>query len=84
MGVETIQNQKAALAKVKHLAGLFHQDVEHIQLEGNPIEEVLKICPDYQMIVVSHSKNRKPSFFNPDTSQHLLRRSPITTLVLPV
>ncbi len=84
VGAATIEDQKAALEKVTHLASLYHLDVEQVHLEGNPIEEVLDLCPDYQMMVVSHSKNRKPSFFNPDASQHLLRRSPITTFVLPI
>jgi Trk K+ transport system NAD-binding subunit/nucleotide-binding universal stress UspA family protein len=84
VGLRAVEDQKAALRKVNHLANLYHVEVERIHLEGNPIEEVLKLCPDYQLMVLSHGKDRRPSFFNPDASQHLVRRSSITTVVLPV
>ena len=84
VGRRAVEDQKAALRKINHLANLYHVEVEQIHLEGNPIEEVLKLCPDYQLMVLSHGKDRKPSFFNPDASQHFVRRSTITTFVLPV
>ncbi len=84
VGLRAVEDQKAALRKINHLANLYHVEVEQIHLEGNPIEEVLKLSPDYQLMVLSHGKDRKPSFFNPDASQHLVRRSAITTFVLPV
>ncbi len=84
VGLRAVEDQKAALRKITHLANLYRIEVEQIHLEGNPVEEVLKLCSDYQLMVISHGKDRKPSFFNPDASQHLVRRSSITTFVLPV
>lgn len=82
VGDRTIEDQKIALKKVTDLAALYRMRVEQIHQEGNPIEEVLKLARDYHLMVLAHRKSRKPSFFNPDVSQHLLRRAPITTLAL--
>ena len=84
VGARAIEDQKAALGKMTHLANLYGLKVEEVHLEGNPIEEVLKLSRDYDLMILSHGKSRRQSFFNPDVSQHLLRRAPITTMVLPV
>ncbi len=83
VGEEAIQEQKSALKKVTDLATLYRMRIEEVHLEGNPIEEILKIAKNYHLMVVAHRKERKPSFFNPDVSLHLLWQSPITTLALP-
>jgi Trk K+ transport system NAD-binding subunit/nucleotide-binding universal stress UspA family protein len=83
VGGKAIDDQKEALAKMTHLANLYHLTVNEVHREGNPIEEVLKLCPEYNLMVLAHGKDRRPSFFDPDVSQHLLRRAPITTLILP-
>ena len=84
VGSRAIDEQKAALAKITHLANLYHLAVEEEHREGNPVEEILKLSGDFQLMVLSHGRGRKPSFFNPDVSQHLFRRAKITTIVLPV
>ena len=84
VGGRAIDDQKAALSKMTQLANLYRLEVEEVHLEGNPIEEVLRLSSDFDLMVLSHGKDRMPSFFNPDVSQHLLRRAPITTMVLPL
>ena len=84
VGGRAIDDQRDALAKITHLANLYRLSVEQVHREGNPIEEVFKLSPEYNLLVLAHEKERKPSFFNPDASQHLLRRASITTIVLPV
>ena len=84
VGPHAIEVQKAALGQMTHLANLYHVEVEQIHREGNPIQEVRKLANEFDLLLLSHSRDRKPSLFNPDVSQHLLRRSPITTIVLPV
>ena len=83
VGGRAIEDQKEALGKITHLANLYRLEVEQLHREGNPVEEVVKCSKDYDLLVLAHGKAKKPSFFNPDVSQHLLRRAPITTIVLP-
>ena len=83
IGGQAIDDQKAALEKITHLANLYHLDVEQVHREGNPVQEVLRLSNDYDLMMLSHSKGRRSSFFNPDVSLHLMRRAPITTIVLP-
>ena len=83
IGGHAVEDQKAALEKITHLANLYRLEVDQIHCEGNPIDEVLKLSSAFELLVLPHGKARKPSFFNPDVSQHLLRRAPITTIVLP-
>lgn len=84
VGARAIDDQKAALGKMTQLANLYRLEVEQVHLEGNPIEEVLRLSSDFNLMIVSHGKEHRPYFFNPDVSQHLLRRSSITTIVLPL
>lgn len=84
VGGEAVAEQKSGLDKIQHLANLYHMEVEQVHHEGNPVERVLDIAEEFSLLVLAHNANRKPSFFDPDVSQHLLRRSPVTTIVLPV
>jgi trk/ktr system potassium uptake protein len=84
VGARAIDDQKAALRQMTQLANLYRLEVEEVHLEGNPIEEVLRLSKDFNLMILSHGKDRRRSFFNPDVSQHLLRRAPITTMVLPL
>lgn len=84
VGARAIDDQKAALRQMTQLANLYRLEVEEVHLEGNPIEEVLGLAKDFNLMILSHGKDRRRSFFNPDVSQHLLRRAPITTMVLPL
>ena len=83
VGGRAIEDQKAALEKIRHLANLYRLEVEQLHREGNPVEEILKLSNDFNLLVLGHRRGRKPSFFSPDVSQHLMRRAPITTIVLP-
>jgi len=84
VGARAIEDQKSALGQITHLANLYHIEVEQLHREGNPIEEVRKLAVDFNLLLLGHTRKRKASFFNPDVSQHLLRRSPITTIALPL
>lgn len=82
VGESATDEQRAALKKVTDLAGLYRMQIRQVHLEGNPINELLRIAPEYQMVIITHRRGRKPSFFDPDVSQHLLRRIPVTTIAL--
>lgn len=84
VGSQAIEDQKAALGGMTQLAKLYRLEVDEVHLEGNPIEEVLRLSSDFNLMILSHAKGRRPSLFNPDVSQHLLRRAKITTMVLPL
>ena len=48
------------------------------------MDRILVLAGDYDLLLLSQSRDRRPSLFNPDVSQHLFRRSPIATIALPV
>ena len=83
-GEKALGEQKSALDQITHLAILYRLEVERIHLEGNPVDRILVLAADYDLLLLSQSRDRRPSLFNPDVSQHLFRRSPITTITLPV
>ena len=82
-GEDAIAAQQAAFDQITHLAQLYRIEVARIQCEGNPIDQILELASGYDLLLLSHNRDREPSVFNPDVSQHLLRQSPVTTITLP-
>lgn len=84
VGEKAITDQKTALDQITHMANLYHLEVERIYCEGNPVDQILDLAGDFNLLLLSHNREKTPSLFDPDVSQHLFRRSPITTIALPV
>jgi Trk K+ transport system NAD-binding subunit/nucleotide-binding universal stress UspA family protein len=68
--------------------GFVHRKKIDLQiLEGNPVREMLRSLPGYNLLVLGADSWTEQGFFrsllSPDVAWHILRRSPVTTLVLP-
>jgi nucleotide-binding universal stress UspA family protein len=65
-----------------HVASLYHVKLEQIFKEGNPGIEIANLAGEGDLLVISHRADRRPSFFNPDTSLQIIQRSPCSVLSL--
>jgi hypothetical protein len=68
--------------------GFIHRKRIDLQIfDGNPVREVSNRLPEYNLLVLGADSWTAQGFFrallSPDVAWHILRRSPITTLVLP-
>jgi nucleotide-binding universal stress UspA family protein len=68
--------------------GFVHRKRIDLQIfDGNPVHEVSRRLTEYNLLVLGADSVTGQGFFrsllSPDVAWHILRRSPITTLVLP-
>jgi Trk K+ transport system NAD-binding subunit/nucleotide-binding universal stress UspA family protein len=82
VGEESAEEQKKALKTMMHVASLYHVKLEQIFKEGNPGIEIANLAGEGDLLVISHRADRRPSFFNPDTSLQIIQRSPCSVLSL--
>lgn len=82
VGEEAVEEQKEALKTVMHVASLYHVKLEQVYKEGNPGIEIARLAGEGDLLVISHRAGRRSSFFNPDTSLHIISRCPSSVLAL--
>jgi Trk K+ transport system NAD-binding subunit/nucleotide-binding universal stress UspA family protein len=82
VGEESAEEQKKALKTMMHVASLYHVKLEQIFKEGNPGIEIAHLAGEGDLLVISHRADRRPSFFNPDTSLQIIQRCPSSVLAL--
>ncbi len=82
VGEEEIESQREALAKTLSLGNLYRMRIEELEQEGNPIRELSKISDQFDLMVISHRRERRWKPFRPDISHHLILRSPCSVLVV--
>ena len=51
--------------------------------EGNPIKEIRRIAEDYDLLIIGYAKQGLSTLTNPDTTLHLLHKSPCSILFVP-
>ena len=51
--------------------------------EGNPIKEIRRVAEDYDLLIIGYSKQGLSTLTNPDTTLHLLHKSPCSILFVP-
>lgn len=82
VGEAELKSQREALAKTLSLGNLYRMRIENLEKEGNPIREILKISKDFDLLVVSHRRDRRWTAFRPDISHHLIFRAACSVLVV--
>jgi len=82
VGDEEIKSQQETLARTLSLGNLYRMHIEAIQQEGNPIREILKISNNFDLMVISHRREKRWQLFHPDISHHLILRSACSTLIV--
>jgi Trk K+ transport system NAD-binding subunit len=83
----SIQKFEAARKAVSDLSIMYRADVATRNIEGNPVRAVLRNLGDQNVLYLdSNCMTRQTwpfSLLNPDPAWHLIRRSPITTMIVP-
>jgi len=82
VGEDIVEEQKEAFRKVMQVASLYHVKLEQVCKEGNPGIEIARLAGEGDLLVISHRADRRPSFFNPDTSLQIISRCPCSVLAL--
>ena len=81
-GAEKQEQLEAALDQAVKLGQLYGLPIRPVLLHGNPVRQMLRFARDFQLLVMSHRRNRGGSLTHPDVSRLVLLQSPISTLVL--
>ena len=71
------------IESIRAKAQLYSRRVETILVEGNPVTQVLKICEEFDLLVVAHRRFRSFSMTRADVSRHLVMKAPGSVMVLP-
>lgn len=83
----TIQKFEAARKAVSELSIIYRADVTTKNLEGNPVHAILKNLAGQNLLYLDSTRMTRQtwpfSLLNPDPAWHLIRRSPITTIIVP-
>ncbi len=82
VGEAELESQREALQKTIALGSLYRMRIEKMEKEGNPIREILRIARDFDLLVVSHRRDRPWNLFRPDISHNLILRAPCSVLVV--
>ena len=83
VGAEARAELNAARREVEDLCRLYHLELEVLELEGNPIQQTLAACKDFDLLVLPYRRNQRASLTRPDVSQNLLHRAPCSVLIMP-
>ncbi len=81
-GAEKQEQLQAALDRAVKLGQLYRLPVEPVLLHGNPVRQLLSFARDFQLLVMSHRRNRGGSLTHPDVSRLVMLQSPVSTLVI--
>lgn len=83
VGAQRRQELEERQRQVEDLASMYHVDVEHDLMEGNPIAEVLARCKNYNLLVLPFARGQRASLTRPDVNLNLLHRASCSVLVMP-
>jgi len=83
VGAEARNELDAARREVEDLCRLYHLELEVRELEGNPIQQTLAACKDFDLLVLPYRRNQRASLTRPDVGQNLLHRAPCSVLIMP-
>ena len=80
-GPESRRWAKEALDRAQETARILQFAIDVILLEGNPVKEVIRLARDFDLLVLGSSTREVP-FLRPHIREAIVRRSPITTVVV--
>ncbi|MEL6349205.1 MAG: NAD-binding protein [Myxococcota bacterium] len=80
---QTLDELRELPQRVAALAQLHNLEIETITEEGNPIERIRSRAAAFDLLVVGYSRRRYNTVFTPDTSLHLMHRTPCSVLFVP-
>ena len=78
---------EAARKSISDLSIMYRADVAVKNVEGNPVLAVLRNLTDQNLLFIDSSQMKQQrwplSLLNPDPAWHLIRRSPVSTMIVP-
>ena len=83
VGAQLREEMEEKRKQVDNLASMYHVDVEPEVMEGNPIEQVVALSEQFDVLVIPYRRGRSSSLTRPDVAQNLLHRARCSTLVMP-
>ena len=83
VGSHRREEVEAAGRHVTRLAELFDLPVKTVELNGNPVREVVPMSADFDLLITT-AKKAKPAFLSrPDTGTNLIHRCRCSVMVYP-
>lgn len=83
VGAEYKDHLLKALESVKSTAHLYSRRLHTSLVEGNPVNRVLELAKEFDLLVVAHRRDRRLSLTRTDVSRYLIVGAPCSVLVLP-
>ena len=83
VGAEARKELDAARREVEDLCRLYHLELKVLALEGNPIQQTLAACADFDLLILPYRRNQRASLTRPDVGQNLIHTVPCSVLVMP-
>jgi Trk K+ transport system NAD-binding subunit len=84
---EDLQEYEAARKVISDLSIMYRADVRTADLSGNPVHAILQSIRNQSLLFIDSSGMSRQTWpfavLNPDPAWHLIRRSPVTTMIVP-
>jgi len=77
------EQRKALPMKIAKIARNHGLEVERIEDEGNPIEQIRRHAAGFDLLVMGLSARQRNSIFKPDISMYLMHEAPCSVLYVP-
>jgi len=84
VGAQLREEVQERRRQVEQLASLYHVNLRIEELEGNPIEAIVKYSTGFNVVVLPYKRRRRSSLTSPDVGQNLIHGVRCSTLVMPV
>jgi hypothetical protein len=82
-----VRDYEAARKAISDLSIVYRAEVKTVNLEGNPVRAILGSLADQNLLYIDSSRMTQQtwpfSLLNPDPAWHLIRRSPVSTMIVP-
>jgi Trk K+ transport system NAD-binding subunit len=82
-----VKEYETARKAISDLSLVYRADVRTVDLTGNPVRAVLGSLKDQNLLYIDSSRMSRQSWpfslLNPDPAWHLIRRSPVSTMIVP-
>ena len=82
-----VQEYEAARKSISDMNIIYRADVATVNLQGNPVRAILQNLADQNLLYIDSSRMTRQAWplalLNPDPAWHLIRRSPISTMIVP-
>ena len=83
VGAQLRQEIDGTRRVAERLASMYHLSIRVEELEGNPIDVLVRRSEDCDLVVLPYKRRRRSSLTSPDVAQNLIHRVRCSALVMP-